>query len=101
MARAQYEKYDRRGPEIFVGEWAAYETREELRCRSDELLRAAARQRRPWRAPVASQSDRVRGAARLRIAELSRDQNVQHARGGSDSAGHADRHRRARLGDPR
>jgi len=26
MARAQYEKYDRRGPEIFVGEWAAYET---------------------------------------------------------------------------
>lgn len=26
MARGQYEKYDRRGPEIFVGEWAAYET---------------------------------------------------------------------------
>src|SRR5947207_366659 len=26
MARAQYEKYDRRGPEVFVGEWAAYET---------------------------------------------------------------------------
>lgn len=26
MARRQYEKYDRRGPEIFVGEWAAYET---------------------------------------------------------------------------
>src|SRR3954462_8783206 len=25
-ARGQYEKYDRRGPEIFVGEWAAYET---------------------------------------------------------------------------
>ena len=26
MARGQYETYDRRGPEIFVGEWAAYET---------------------------------------------------------------------------
>jgi len=26
MARGQYEGYDRRGPEIFVGEWAAYET---------------------------------------------------------------------------
>ena len=26
MARGHYEKYDRRGPEIFVGEWAAYET---------------------------------------------------------------------------
>ncbi len=26
MARGQYEKYDRRGPEIIVGEWAAYET---------------------------------------------------------------------------
>ena len=26
MARGLYEKYDRRGPEIFVGEWAAYET---------------------------------------------------------------------------
>ena len=26
MARGQYEKNDRRGPEIFVGEWAAYET---------------------------------------------------------------------------
>jgi len=26
MARGQYEKYDRQGPEIFVGEWAAYET---------------------------------------------------------------------------
>ncbi len=26
MARGQYEKYDRRGPEIFVGEWAAHET---------------------------------------------------------------------------
>jgi len=26
MARGQYEKYDRRGPEVFVGEWAAYET---------------------------------------------------------------------------
>src|SRR5215831_17747565 len=26
MARGQYEKYDRRGPQIFVGEWAAYET---------------------------------------------------------------------------
>src|SRR6476469_774101 len=26
MARGQYEKYDRHGPEIFVGEWAAYET---------------------------------------------------------------------------
>jgi alpha-N-arabinofuranosidase len=26
MARGLYETYDRRGPEIFVGEWAAYET---------------------------------------------------------------------------
>ena len=26
MARGQYDTYDRRGPEIFVGEWAAYET---------------------------------------------------------------------------
>jgi len=26
MARGHYETYDRRGPEIFVGEWAAYET---------------------------------------------------------------------------
>ncbi|MBW8860935.1 MAG: alpha-N-arabinofuranosidase, partial [Acidobacteria bacterium] len=26
MARGQYENYDRRGPEIFVGEWATYET---------------------------------------------------------------------------
>jgi alpha-L-arabinofuranosidase len=26
MARRQYETYDRHGPEIFVGEWAAYET---------------------------------------------------------------------------
>jgi alpha-N-arabinofuranosidase len=26
MARGQYETYDRRGPEIFVGEWATYET---------------------------------------------------------------------------
>ena len=26
MARGQYEGYDRRGPEIFVGEWATYET---------------------------------------------------------------------------
>ncbi len=26
MARGQYENYDRRGPEIFVGEWGAYET---------------------------------------------------------------------------
>jgi alpha-N-arabinofuranosidase len=26
MARGQYESYDRKGPEIFVGEWAAYET---------------------------------------------------------------------------
>jgi alpha-N-arabinofuranosidase len=26
MARGQYDNYDRRGPEIFVGEWAAYET---------------------------------------------------------------------------
>ena len=26
MARGQYEKYDRKGPEIFVGEWGAYET---------------------------------------------------------------------------
>ncbi|MEO8078731.1 MAG: alpha-L-arabinofuranosidase C-terminal domain-containing protein [Acidobacteriota bacterium] len=26
MARGLYEPYDRRGPEIFVGEWAAYET---------------------------------------------------------------------------
>ncbi len=26
MARGQYETYDRKGPEIFVGEWAAYET---------------------------------------------------------------------------
>ncbi len=26
MARGLYEKYDRRGPEIFVGEWGAYET---------------------------------------------------------------------------
>jgi len=26
MARGQYETYDRKGPKIFVGEWAAYET---------------------------------------------------------------------------
>jgi alpha-N-arabinofuranosidase len=26
MARRQYETYDRKGPEIFVGEWGAYET---------------------------------------------------------------------------
>lgn len=26
MARSQYESYDRKGPEIFVGEWADYET---------------------------------------------------------------------------
>ncbi|HEY1303580.1 MAG TPA: alpha-L-arabinofuranosidase C-terminal domain-containing protein [Vicinamibacterales bacterium] len=26
MARRQYESYDRKGPEIFVGEWGAYET---------------------------------------------------------------------------
>jgi alpha-L-arabinofuranosidase len=26
MARGQYETYDRKGPEIFVGEWGAYET---------------------------------------------------------------------------
>jgi alpha-L-arabinofuranosidase len=26
MARGQYEPYDRKGPEIFVGEWAVYET---------------------------------------------------------------------------
>jgi len=26
MARGQYEKYDRKGPKIFVGEWGAYET---------------------------------------------------------------------------
>jgi alpha-N-arabinofuranosidase len=26
MARGHYETYDRKGPEIFVGEWAAYET---------------------------------------------------------------------------
>jgi alpha-N-arabinofuranosidase len=26
MARGQYEKYDRQGPKIFVGEWGAYET---------------------------------------------------------------------------
>jgi alpha-N-arabinofuranosidase len=26
MARGQYEKYDRHGSEVFVGEWAAYET---------------------------------------------------------------------------
>jgi alpha-N-arabinofuranosidase len=26
MARGQYETYDRKGPAIFVGEWAAYET---------------------------------------------------------------------------
>jgi alpha-L-arabinofuranosidase len=26
MARGQYESYDRQGPEIFVGEWGAYET---------------------------------------------------------------------------
>jgi alpha-N-arabinofuranosidase len=26
MARGHYEKYDRKGPEIFVGEWGAYET---------------------------------------------------------------------------
>jgi len=26
MATGQYEKYDRKGPEIFVGEWGAYET---------------------------------------------------------------------------
>ena len=26
MARRQYEPYDRKGPEIFVGEWGAYET---------------------------------------------------------------------------
>jgi alpha-N-arabinofuranosidase len=26
MARGQYEKYDRSGPKIFVGEWGAYET---------------------------------------------------------------------------
>ena len=25
-ARGQYETYDRKGPEIFVGEWGAYET---------------------------------------------------------------------------
>ena len=41
MARAQYEKYDRRGPEIFVGEWAAYETPFEpwnVRSRADRPL---------------------------------------------------------------
>ncbi len=26
MARGQYDKYDRKGPKIFVGEWGAYET---------------------------------------------------------------------------
>src|SRR5436190_5017952 len=26
MARGQYDKYDRQGPKIFVGEWGAYET---------------------------------------------------------------------------
>jgi alpha-N-arabinofuranosidase len=26
MSRGHYEKYDRKGPEIFVGEWGAYET---------------------------------------------------------------------------
>jgi alpha-L-arabinofuranosidase len=26
MARGHYERYDRRGPQIFVGEWGAYET---------------------------------------------------------------------------
>ena len=110
MARGQYESYDRKGPEIFVGEWADYETPfepwnersqgraadaehagshrrcrlhdadgEERRHRRHELLRAAARQCQSRRAPVAPEPDRLRRAARLRIAELLRDQDVQHA----------------------
>ncbi len=47
MARGQYETYDRKGPEIFVGEWAAYETPFE-----------------PWNAALAAASRRRRTCAR-------------------------------------
>ncbi len=130
MARGQYEKYDRRGPEIFVGEWAAYETPfEPWNARSrgepptpnlraaigdaafmtqmeknsdivvDELLRADVRQRQPWCAAMAAEPDRVRRAARLRVAELLRDQTVQHEPRRRDSEDHGDRHRRVDVGD--
>ena len=52
---------------------------EERRHRRHELLRAAAGQRQSRRAAVAAEPDRLRRAARLRLAELPRDQDVQHA----------------------
>jgi alpha-N-arabinofuranosidase len=37
MSRQQYDSYDRKGPEIFVGEWAAYEDIEPWNARSRDL----------------------------------------------------------------
>ena len=55
----------------------------------------------PGRQPVAAQPDRLRRAARLRLAELSRLQDVQHQPRRRDSEGDDDRHRGIRLGDAR
>ena len=66
--------------------------------RRDELLCPDVRERQPRRAAVAAEPDRVRRAARLRLAELPRHQDVQHAHRRPDSQGDADRHRRARVG---
>ncbi len=72
---------------------------EEFRHRGHELLRADVRQRQPWCAAMAAELDRVRRAARLRIAELLRDQTVQHESWRRDSEDHRDRHRRVDLSD--
>jgi hypothetical protein len=108
-ARGQYDKYDRKGPKIFVGEWGAYETpfepwnprsrgatpnmraaigdaawMTEMERNSDLIIMHCyappAGQRQSRRAAVASEPDRLRRAARLRLPQLSRDQAVRHSR---------------------
>ena len=74
---------------------------EELRHRGDEVLRADVRQREPRCAAMAAEPDRVRRASCLRVAELLRDQNVQHESRRRDSEDHGDRHRRVDVGDAR
>ena len=74
---------------------------EEFRHRGDELLRADVRQRQPWCAAMAAEPDRLRRAACLRVAELLRDQDVQHEPRRRDSEDHGDRHRRVDVGHTR
>ena len=91
-----YDKTDRNGPKIFVGEWATTEGRPhpqlrrspgrcrlahrpgtKLRHRRHELLRPAARQREHQRQPMGHESDRIQRDRQFRIGLLSRSKDVR------------------------